>query len=176
MERLDKSKSIAENKLILLYILRALNDGVNNTALTSLVLEGRYMDYFTMQQYLNELISEGYISVDDDRVYFYTITAKGLELLNGMAGLLPAGEKNRIDRSIGAIKKHIKNNSAVSSDYTPYDENRCTVTLKIEENGYCLLSVEVATGSKDDARLICKNWEENTGEIYTKIIDILTKQ
>ena len=176
MERLEKSKSVAENKLILLYILSILNEGVSNTTLTSMVLEGHYMDYFTLQQYLNELVVEGYISVDERRKSFYVISTKGTELLNSMTDLLPAGEKNRIDRTIGPIKKSIKNSSAVSADYTPYDENRCAVNLKIEENGLCVLSVEVATGSKDDARLICKNWEENTSEIYAKIIEILTKR
>ena len=176
VERLEKSKAIAEKKLILLYILSILNNGVNNVDLTKTVLDGRYMDFFALQQYLNELISGGYVSSVDEPSPLYLISDLGRALIQDMTDLIPTVEKNRINRTIGAIKRHIKDSSAVTADYIPEDENRCVAKLKIEENGRSMLSVEIAAGSKDDARKICKNWEDNTHEIYTKIIEILTSQ
>jgi predicted transcriptional regulator len=173
LERLEKSKANAENKLLLLYILSILGEGINNIALTKIVLEGRYMDFFIMQQYLNELIAGGYISYSEDGSQLYSINAGGIALLQNMKELLPPVEKNRIDRTIAPIKKGIKDATAVSADYIPEDENRCAVKLRLEEGGLCLLSVEAATGSKDSARQICTNWENNTHEIYARIIELL---
>ena len=174
MKRLEKSRAIAEKKLIILYILSHLDRGVDNVMLTKTVLEERYMDFFTMQQYLNELIEEKYIAAGGEREPSYNITVKGQELLRGMAGLLPLAEKNRVDRTISSIKKLIQDGSAVSSDYVVYDENRCVAKLKVEENGVCLMSIEIATGSKDDARKVCDKWEEKTHEIYAQIINLLS--
>ena len=174
MERIEDSKSIAEKKLMLLYILSYLDMGVSNVALTKVVLDGGYMGFFVMQQYLNELIREGHISDSNEKGNKYLITEKGLAIVEEMVGLLPASRKKMIDRSIGAVKKHVKNTSAVIANYIPDDENRCIAKLRIEENGLCMLSVDIATGSKSDARKICKNWEENTHAVYLKIVDILT--
>ena len=176
MERLEKSQSIAEKKLVLLYILSILEDGVNNVALTQIILDGRYMDFFIMQQFLNELIEGEFVSKSEAPDSLYVITANGAVLLSGMVGLLPPAEKSRIDRTIGSIKKRLKDISAVSSDYIAYDEHRYAAKLKMEENGLCLLSVEVLTGSKDDARQICKNWEAHPQLLYTQIINLLTAE
>ncbi|MCL2164707.1 MAG: DUF4364 family protein [Oscillospiraceae bacterium] len=176
-ERFENSGIIAEKKLVLLYMLSILKEGVNNVELTKIVLEGRYMDFFTMQQYLNELIDKGYVSssvIDGIESPKFIITNSGRELLHGMLKLLPTIEKNRVDRTFGPIRKSVRAASAVTSDYMPDSEDRYVARLRIKENEQDMIYIEIAAGSKDDARLICQNWERAPNEMYSRIVNILT--
>ena len=51
----ESSLELAENKLLLLYILKTLRQPISNTQLTEIVLENSFINYFTLQQYVNEL-------------------------------------------------------------------------------------------------------------------------
>ena len=38
------------------------------------------------------------------------------------------------------------------------------------------MEIKITTGSEEDAATICENWEKYTQDIYTDIVDILTKE
>ena len=50
------NRELAENKLILLYILDKLNMPVSNLQLTKIVMENKLMNYFIFQQFLDEIV------------------------------------------------------------------------------------------------------------------------
>jgi len=55
------SKELAENKIILLYIIEKIGMPVSNIQITKLVLEKKLMNYFLLQQRLNELCESGFL-------------------------------------------------------------------------------------------------------------------
>ena len=61
----ENTTELAENKLLLLFVLEVLNRPISNTQLTELVLENNLINYFTLQQYISELDSSQFISYKD---------------------------------------------------------------------------------------------------------------
>lgn len=55
------SEALAENKVLILYILDKVNKPINNDSLYKLVLSALDMNYFYFQQFLLDLIETKYI-------------------------------------------------------------------------------------------------------------------
>jgi hypothetical protein len=192
MEKLLKSKDIAANKLIILYAMRKLDTPVSNIQLTAYMLEQHLMDFFSFQQHVNEMAGAGYLDAVPDagassgagasagagggRRLLYRLSESGAALLGGMEGLLPRAEKNRIDRTVSAIRGKAKDELAVSADYTPIDENRQGVCLKFSEGDLDMLKIELQTASKAAARQICANWKARALDVYAKLVDELLRE
>jgi hypothetical protein len=81
-------REIAENKLIILYILHRAKRPLTLDQITDVVQDGGYMNYFIFMQNLNELVEGGYA----ERVnQVYDITPKGMQILNMFKNKLPDG-------------------------------------------------------------------------------------
>lgn len=177
MNTLGNNKETVENKLILLYIIDRLEIPVSNLQITRLVLEKRFMNYFLLQQHLNELQEGKFLAMEtvDDRS-LYRITGSGRKTLEYFTHLIPAGLKARMDNTFLAMRKEIRSQTLILADYTPESENKFTVNCKVGEDGFPLLELDVTVGTKTDARLVCENWKKHSQLIYAEIIDTLTKK
>lgn len=177
MNSLGSTKEIAENKLILLYVIDKINMPLSNLQLTRLILEKRFMNYFLMQQYLDELCESRLIlseSIEGKSVY--RITEKGKKTLDYFPGLIPPGIKARIDNTVSATRNTLRNETLITADYTPESENEFIVTCKVHEDDFPLIDLSVTVGTKNDARAICESWKNHSQEIYSEIIEILTRK
>ena len=177
MNSLGNNKETVENKLILLYIIDRLDIPVSNLQITKLVLEKRFMNYFLLQQHLNELQGGKFLNMEtiDDRS-LYKITDSGRKTLEYFTHLIPVGLKSRMDNTFLAIRKEIRSQTLILADYTPESENKFTVSCKVSEDDFSLLQLDVTVGTKSDARLVCENWKKHSQLIYAEIIDTLTKK
>ena len=180
MEKLFSSKDIASNKLIILYLLIKLKPAVNSTQLTKIILDYHYMDFFSFRQHLNELTVSGFVtssSPDGEhgitKQCVYSVSKDGEELFEELKELMPSVEKNRIDRTIGNVFRQVREEIAVTADYIPEDKHRNTVCLKITEGSTVIMQIELLTGSKKDARMLCNNWKSHTQTLYSQIVDTL---
>lgn len=177
MNLLGNNRELAQNKLILLYIIEKINIPVSNLQITKLILENKYMNYFLLQQFLDELCSNNLLKTQliDDKTY-YTITQGGKETLSYFPSLIPPGIKLRIDNSIASIRKNIRNETLVTAVFMPESENEFTVNCKVDEDNFSLIDIKVAVGTKNDARTICENWKKHSQNIYAEIIESLIKK
>ena len=79
------NETLAENRVLILYILSLLEEAVNNSALYKLVLSIQDMNYFYFQQFLLDLEENKYIvdyEKDDGTVYEITENRKKYVKLN----------------------------------------------------------------------------------------------
>lgn len=73
------NETLAENRVLILYILSLLEEAINNDALYKLVLSIQDMNYFYFQQFLLDLEENKYIvsyEKDDGAVYEITENRK----------------------------------------------------------------------------------------------------
>ena len=49
-------------------------------------------------------------------------------------------------------------------------------TCKVGEDNFPLMELNVTVGTRNDARTICDNWKKHSQDIYSEIINILTRQ
>lgn len=82
--------TLAENKVLILYLLSILDKPINNDGLYRLVLSIQDMNYFYFQQFLLDLQEDGYImNYEKDKTEVYEITKDGINTLNLTIDMLP---------------------------------------------------------------------------------------
>lgn len=170
MKLTSDNDTLAENKVLILYILNKLKAPINNDALMQLVLSIQDMNYFYFQQFLLDLLEDKYIKEKDS---LYEITELGKETLKLTEDLLPGIIKFRVDNGIKEELDEIKNEVAISSEFVVDDDNNFIVKCKIVENNTTIFEISTFAGSREQAKLISENWEQNANDIYPKMMNLL---
>ena len=177
MERLSTSRDVAENKLLILYILKKHDIPVGSIDFTNYILNERLMSFMTFQQRVHELIVTDHVNSDtQDGKTYYEITEAGNALLTEMADMLPQTDRNRVDRTLRALRRRTLDERAITAQYIPEDENSGVVRIGLNEGDFSVLSLEIATASKDEASIICRNWKAYAGDIYAGITELLLER
>ena len=178
MEKLAKSREIAQNKLILLYILSKARTPVSAARLSEYVSQQRLMEYIAFRQHFSELAAAGYVAQDSaDGAApegVYAITGSGLGMLAELGSLLPTPWARRIDRTAAPMLGAAKNERSVVAIDTVDGNGRNVAELAIQDGDRAVIHISMLAGSRQDARAICKRWKENTADLYGSIVDLLT--
>ncbi|NLJ87395.1 MAG: DUF4364 family protein [Epulopiscium sp.] len=171
----DSTRELTTNKLILLYLLNKIHIPLSHAQITHFIMEKGYIDYFSLQQYLTELSDSKLVSKEqDDNTTRYTIADNGINTLEYFSNRIPESIKQEIDKYIQKNRRRLKNEMEVTAEYFPNDSNEYIVNCKIKENDRTLINIEINTASKEQARNICSNWENNAQTLYQSILVSLT--
>ena len=174
MKLTQDSEVLAENKVLILYILNKLGMPITNDSLLRLVLNVVDMNYFYFQQFLLDLLENKYISCfEKEGKNVYQITESGKTALNLTNSILPGIIKLKIDTSFENNLKETEEQESITAEFTPISENEYTVTCKINEKNNCIFQISVFAGSREEAKKIVDNWKENAYRIYPEILNSL---
>jgi len=171
------NNNLAENKVLILYLLTKINNGINKDGLFKIISSINDTNYFYFQQYLNDLIQTNLVTTytkDDDSIL--QITSEGKNALLLTKDLLPGIVKLKADNLFKKELASIAEESSVIAEYIPKNENDYSVKCKIVENNQILFELQVFAGSREQAKSISENWNNNAEELYPKILEILTKK
>ena len=177
MKLTSDNETLAQNKVLILYILNAVNKPVNNAELLQLVLSITDMNYFYFQQFLLDLLENKYIEIytpENATDNLYRITSAGKNALGLTKELVPGIIKLKIDQTIKGELESIEEEISIVSEFVPYSEKEFTVKCKVVENNKNIFEVSTFAASREQAKFISDNWRENAINIYPKIIDLLT--
>lgn len=165
---------LADNKLLILYILQKINHSVSYKELLELVISISDMNYFDFQQYLQDLLDDNFINkyIKNDEEIF-ELTDEGKTALELTIDMLPGIIKLKIDSSFKEKYNKIKDELSVYAKYTPLTETNFTVNCKIIENNQIVFNIETYADSKSQAKQIVNNWNKNADKIYPEILKIL---
>lgn len=174
MNSVESNRELAENKLILLYIIINLEAPASNLLITNVILENKIMNYIFLQQYLDELCDGKFIDklYIKDKIY-YKISPSGKQSLDFFLSLIPAGTKAKIDDALTGYKKQQKNQTIIIADFEAVNENEYITSLKIAEGNFTYIELKLTVGSRNDARKICDNWSANSEKLYRNILGAL---
>ena len=173
----ENTLELAENKLLLLYIIKSIKYPISNTQLTEIVLENSFINYFMLQQYISELISSDFLKyTEHNSKQVLHLTDKGENVLHFFKDRISPGKIKVVDdylkRKIESIKKELN----ISADYTLDNGNSFLVNLKALENDSLLIDLKINVVSKKQAIALCTKWKDSPSEIYTKIINALIEE
>ena len=169
------NNSLAESKVLILYILDKIKKPITNNELYQLITQTNDMNYFYFQQFLFDLIESKDISCyTENEKNFYHITDAGRYTLSLTSDMLPGIIKFNIDNKIKGELEEINEEASISSEFIPQNENDFTVICRISENHKTVFEIQTFAGSREQAQAISDNWQENAVSIYPKILDILT--
>ena len=171
------NETLAENKVLILYLLSIIDRPINNDSLYRLVLSVQDMNYFYFQQFLLDLQDNNYIiSYDKDGIDVYEITENGRNTLNLTIDMLPGIIKLKVDKTVKGEFREIQNESSIKAEFIPLSDSEFIVKCKIIENNVIIFEIQTLATSREQAIRIVRNWEENTNEIYPKVIELLNKE
>lgn len=167
---------LAENKLLLLYILNKINTPISNSHITQIILENNLINYFSLQQYLSELIESGFIEdYKEDKRHMLNISSHGKGVLEFFTNRIPDKKMDLIDSYLDLHIKKIKKDVEVISEYEISGTNKFIVTLKLKDQENTLLELKMPASTNAEAKNICNTWKENSEELYKKILNIFDK-
>lgn len=167
-------EDLAENKVLILYLLNKLPDGIKNDNLYKIVSSANNINYFYFQELLTDLIETNFVgsfTKDEDTVV--KITSEGQNALSLTKSLLPGILKLKADNIFKEEVSNIAEESSIITEYIPKDENNYTVKCKIVENNETVFEVRTFAGYRERAKRIVDNWNTHANSIYPKILNIL---
>lgn len=177
MKLTSNDETLAESKVLILYILSSLNKAITNTALYKIVLSVLDMNYFYYQQFLLDLVkSEFVINYSTEGNSMYIITEKGIRTLELTEDILPGIIKLQVDTNLKYALENDDEENSITAEYTPVNENYYNVTCKIMENNETLFEVKTFAGSREQAKHIVENWKRHAGTMYPNLLEILTQE
>lgn len=168
----DKN-NLAENKVLILYILNRIEKDITNDGLYKIISSVNGLNYFYFQQTLKDLVETNLVGYTKDDDTVVRITSEGKNAFELTKDLLPGLMKLKADRIFEEELANIEEDSSVVAEFIPKNENEYTVKCKIIENNETIFEVETYAGPRDRAKKICDNWNNNAVQIYPRIIKLL---
>ncbi len=168
------SETLAENKVLILYILDQTHKPITNDNLYKLVLSAIDMNYFYFQQFLLDMINTKFIVsyIKEDQL-IYELTDLGKNTLDLTLDILPGIVKLKVDTNLKSTLEKVEEEHSIISEYTPKSENNYVINCKIVENNETVFEVKTLAYSREQAKDIVENWKNNAEKIYPKILDLL---
>lgn len=170
----DSNTILAENKVLILYILNKLNKDIKQDDLFQIITSINEINYFYFKQVLTDLIDSKLVgSYTKEEEQVVRITTDGKNNFTLTQNILPGIMKLKADNIFEKEFHLIEQESSVIAEFIPKNENDYTIKCKIVENNETIFEVQTFAGSRDRAKRIVDNWNENANTIYPKILDIL---
>ena len=134
------------------------------------------MNYFIFKQVLTDLIESklvGSYTKEEEPVIKITSEGKNAYILTKdvLPGILKLKADNIFQKEFASIEEE----ASVIAEFTPKKENDYTVKCKIVENNETIFEVKSFVGSRERAKKIVDNWNENANSIYPEILNLLLK-
>lgn len=165
---------LAESKLILLYILHKIKLPISNLVLSEIVLSNNILNYFTLQQYIFELISSNLIrNIDRDGKTLMELSDTGQKVLELFKNRIATDRLDQLDLYLDKHIENIKKEITVTGEYTIDENNNFIVALNAYENGSILIDLKVSVATNKQAKELCTKWKENSSDLYSKILNTL---
>lgn len=170
-------QTLAENKILLLYILNKVGKSISHNELLELVTSIADMNYFYFQQFLLDLLEDNYITkYEKEEICLYELTDAGRTALDLTIDIIPGILKLKVDSQFKENLDYIKDKFSISAEYTPISEKEFTVRCKIIENNNTVFDLQAHAGSREQAKKIVENWNKKSTEIYPQILELLVKE
>ena len=173
----ENKEKLAENKLIILYIMQNVNCPLSNTQILKLLYDFEGFNYYYFQHLLSDLVEQKYIiNYQQEEEWLYEITPEGVNILELTQNILPGIIKYKLDVVIKNLLKNVKNEVAVTAEYIPENGDAYITKCKIMESHKKLFELNIYCTSHDQAKQIAENWQTNAIHLYPQFIELLTKK
>ena len=170
----DNITTLAENKVLILYILYLLDKDIRQDDLFKIISSINDINYFYFKQIITDLIDSKLVGIytkEEEQVIEITTEGKNAYLLT--KDVLPGILKLKADNVFQREFSSIEDESSIIAEFIPKNENEYTVKCKIVENNETIFEVRTFAGSRDRAKQIVDNWNKNASSIYPKILNML---
>ena len=176
MSSSDNITALAENKVLILYTLSQIQNGLSNDGLYKIISSINDVNYFYFKEVLTDLLESklvGMFTKDEEDESVLKITSEGKNALSLTIDVLPGILKLKADNVFQKEFSSIADETSIIAEFIPRSENDYTIKCKVIEKNETIFEVRTFAGSRDRAKKIVDNWNKNASKIYPKILDLL---
>ncbi len=157
-----------ENKLILLYALRALGP-VTGMQLIQFLAELDLMNYFTMQLSLSDMEKQGQIETRAHPLgSLMDITPEGAFTLESFTGRIPRSRRQLIDQEAPAWQERFRSEQMAPTEAVTGPEGVPGARLKLLESGAVLMDVTLL-GNDVPRTQLEQRWRQTAPAVYQEV-------
>lgn len=170
------NQELSLNKLIILYMLNRLNMPLSNSKISEFILNNGYTNYFSLQEYLNQMIETDLLSTTtQSNATIYDITESGRTTLEFFENRIPESTKAEIEQYLNDNKLEIRSTLEITADYYPGVKGDFLVHCLAKETKDIIMEIKVTVYEKEYAIRICENWRESNHQIYKNLLSDLIR-
>lgn len=170
----DNTTTLAENKVLILYILNLINGEYKEDDLFKIITSVNDINYFYYKQILTDLIDSNLVGTyTKEEESVIKITEQGKNAYTLTKDVLPGIMKLKADNIFAKEFPTIEEEASVIAEFFPKSENEYTIKCKIVEENETIFEVKTFAGSGDIAKRIVDNWRKNATSIYPQILNLL---
>ena len=176
MSSSDNITALAENKVLILYTLSQIQNGLSNDGLYKIISSINDVNYFYFKEVLTDLLDSklvGMFTKDEEDESVLKITSEGKNALSLTIDVLPGILKLKADNVFQKEFSSIADETSIIAEFIPRSENDYTIKCKVIEKNETIFEVRTFAGSRDRAKKIVDNWNKNASKIYPKILNLL---
>lgn len=169
-------EAIAQNKLLILYLLKTINIQLSELQILRIVSDNNWLNYFDLKECMFELIESRLVDQrDTPNGLFYSITELGGETVFYLEKELPASVRKSMDTYCEANRDELRLETELFADYIKIDEGEYKVMLKILENQVPVFELNLVTYSQSSAESFIKKWKNVAPNIYKNTYEKLSE-
>lgn len=169
-------EAIAQNKLLILYLLKSINIQLSELQILRIVSENSWLNYFDLKECMFELMESRLVDQrDTPNGLFYSITDLGSETVFYLEKELPASVRKAVDTYCEANRNDLRLETELFADYLKIDEGEYKVMLKVLENQVPVFELNLVTYSQTSAESFIKKWKDVAPKIYKSTYDKLSE-
>lgn len=169
-------EAIAQNKLLILYLLKSINIQLSELQILRIVSENSWLNYFDLKECMFELMESRLVDQrDTPNGLFYSITDLGSETVFYLEKELPASVRKAVDTYCIANRDELRLETELFADYLKIDEGEYKVMLKVLENQVPVFELNLVTYSQTSAETFIKKWKDVAPKIYKSTYEKLSE-
>lgn len=161
MSSSDNITALAENKVLILYTLSQIQNGLSNDGLYKIISSINDVNYFYFKEVLTDLLDSklvGMFTKDEEDESVLKITSEGKNALSLTIDVLPGILKLKADNVFQKEFSSIADETSIIAEFIPRSENDYTIKCKVIEKNETIFEVRTFAGSRDRAKKIVDNW------------------
>ncbi|MBO1266237.1 DUF4364 family protein [Proteiniclasticum sp. SCR006] len=170
------NNALAENKLLILYTLSQSKLNLTKTQFSNIILECVYINYFELQQYIDELIKTGLVELDVvNEKEAIVISAQGRSVLDMFKDRIHDRKRKEIDKYLVENINHLIKETTITHEISEGPHGTIQVTLSAFENKDELIKISMNFPTKETADKSVQNWKDHSTKIYELLYKELIK-
>lgn len=165
--------STAEIKILVCYILSALNAPVPGRMLADVLHYEGIANCFEVNDAIAALCESGHLKPADEKDDTYVITDNGRQIADTLKTTLPLTVKDRAYKAALKMVSRFRNAKESITEIS-HEDGKTYITCSATDNGKPFMSVKLLVADEEQA-LFIKNRFLNDRSIYSEIIELLTR-
>ncbi len=167
--------STTDIRILLCYILSTINEPVPGTLLCEVLHHEGIANAFEVSDSLVSLTQTGHIEELNDQDGSFIATENGKQIADSLKTTLSVVVKDRAYSAVLKMFSRFKNTKATEFSITK-ENGRTYLTCAALDHDCEFMSVKLQVTDEDQAIYIKEKFLTNTSEIYSKLIEMLTRK